>query len=51
MMFVRLVIASTVLSILAFTDELRVDHGLGGRSWVCIVSYVALALYAVSQGC
>jgi hypothetical protein len=50
MMFVRLVIASTVLSILAFTMSYALIMDLAVASWVCIVSYVALALYAVSQG-
>jgi hypothetical protein len=50
MMFVRLVIASTVLSILAFTMSYSLIMDLAVASWVCVVSYVALALYAVSQG-
>lgn len=50
MMFVRLVIASAVLSILALTMSYSLIMDLAVASWVCIVSYVALALYAVSQG-
>jgi len=50
MMFVRLVIASVVLSILAFTVSYSLIMDLAVASWVCVVSYVALALYAVSQG-
>jgi hypothetical protein len=50
MMFVRLVIASTVLSILAFTMSYSLITDVAVASWVCVVSYVALALYAVSQG-
>jgi hypothetical protein len=49
-MFVRLVIASVVLSILAFTMSYSLITDLAVASWVCVVSYVALALYAVSQG-
>jgi hypothetical protein len=50
MMFVRLVLASTVLSILAFTMSYSLISDVAVASWVCVVSYVALALYAVSQG-
>ena len=50
MMFVRLVIISAVLSILAFTMSYSLIMDLAVASWVCIVSYVALAFYAVSQG-
>jgi len=50
MMFVRLVIASVVLSILAFTMSFSLITDLAVAAWVCVVSYVALALYAVSQG-
>ncbi len=50
MMFVRLVIVSAVLSILAFTLSYSLILDLAVASWVCIVSYVALAFYAVSQG-
>ena len=49
-MFVRLVIAAMVLSILAFTMGYSLIVDVAVASWVCIVSYVALALYAVSQG-
>jgi hypothetical protein len=50
MMFVRLLLASAVLSILAFTVSYSLIMDLAVASWVCIVTYVALALYAVSQG-
>jgi hypothetical protein len=50
MMFVRLVLISAVLTILAFTMSYSLILDLAVASWVCIVSYVALALYAVSQG-
>jgi hypothetical protein len=50
MMFVRLVIVATVLSILAFTMSYSLITDVAVASWVCVVSYVALALYAVSQG-
>ena len=50
MMFVRLVLASAVLTILAFVVSYGLVMDLAVASWVCVVSYVALALYAVSQG-
>jgi hypothetical protein len=50
MMFMRLLLVSAVLSILAFTVSYSLILDLAVASWVCIVSYVALALYAVSQG-
>jgi hypothetical protein len=50
MMFVRLVLVSAVLSVLAFTLSYSFIMDLAVASWVCIVSFVALALYAVSQG-
>ena len=50
MMFVRLLIVSAVLTILAFSLSYGLILDLAVASWVCIVSYVALALYAVSQG-
>jgi hypothetical protein len=50
MMFVRLLLVSAVLSILAFTMSYSLIMDLAVASWVCIVTYVALALYAVSQG-
>ncbi len=50
MMFVRLVLASAVLTTLAFTVGYSLILDVAVASWVCIVSYVALALYAVSQG-
>jgi hypothetical protein len=50
MMFVRLVLISAVLSVLAFTMSYSFIMDLAVASWVCIVSFVALALYSVSQG-
>jgi hypothetical protein len=50
MMFVRLVLVSAVLTVLAFTLSYSIIMDLAVASWVCIVSFVALALYAVSQG-
>jgi hypothetical protein len=50
MMFVRLVLISAVLSVLAFTMSYSLLMDLAVASWVCIVSFVALALYSVSQG-
>jgi hypothetical protein len=50
MMFVRLVLVSAVLSVLAFTMSYSFIMDLAVASWVCIVSFIALALYSVSQG-
>jgi hypothetical protein len=50
MMFVRLVLSSAVLTILAFTMSYGLIMDLAVASWVCIATFVALALYAVSQG-
>jgi hypothetical protein len=50
MMFVRLLVVSALLTILAFTVSYSLILDFAVASWVCIVSYVALALYAVSQG-
>lgn len=50
MMFVRLVLASAVLTILAFAMSYSIIMDLAVASWVCTVSFVALALYSVSQG-
>jgi hypothetical protein len=49
-MFVRLLLVSAVLTILTFTMSNSLIMDLAVASWVCIVSFVALALYAVSQG-
>jgi hypothetical protein len=50
MMFVRLLLVSAALTILAFTVSYSLILDLAVASWVAIVSYVALALYSVSQG-
>jgi hypothetical protein len=50
MLFVRLLLASVVLTILAFVVSYGLVMDVAVVSWVCVVSYVALALYAVSQG-
>ena len=50
MMFVRLLLISAVLTILAFTMSYSLIMDFAVASWVCIVSFVALALYSVSQG-
>jgi hypothetical protein len=50
MLFVRLVLVSAVLSVLAFTLSYSIVMDLAVASWVCIVSFIALALYSVSQG-
>jgi hypothetical protein len=50
MMFVRLVVGAAVLTILAFVSGYSLVTDVAVASWVCVVSFVALALYAVSQG-
>ncbi len=50
MMFVRLLLVSALLTILTFSVSYSLIMDVAVASWVCIVSYVALALYAVSQG-
>src|ERR1019366_1390998 len=47
---VRLGLISAVLTILAFTMSYGLIMDLAVASWVCIATFVALALYAVSQG-
>jgi hypothetical protein len=50
MMFVRLVLASILLTVLAFIVNFGLIMDVAVVSWICVVSYVALAFYAVSQG-
>jgi hypothetical protein len=50
MMFVRLVLCAAVLTIVAFVSGYALAMDVAVASWVCVVSFVALALYAVSQG-
>lgn len=50
MMFVRLVLCAAVLTIGAFVSGYSLVTDVAVASWVCVVSFVALALYAVSQG-
>ncbi len=50
MMFVRLVVSAAVLTIVAFVSGYSLITDVAVASWVCVVSFVALALYAVSQG-
>jgi hypothetical protein len=50
MMFVRLVLAATVLTVVAFVSGYALVTDVAVASWVCVASFVALALYAVSQG-
>jgi len=49
-MFVRLVASAAVLTIVAFVSGYSLVTDVAVASWVCVVSFVALALYAVSQG-
>jgi hypothetical protein len=50
MLFVRLVLCAAVLTILAFVSGYALVIDVAVISWVCTVSFIALALYAVSQG-
>ncbi len=50
MMFVRLVLSAVVLTVIAFVSGYSLVTDVAVASWVCVVSFVALALYAVSQG-
>ena len=50
MMFVRLVLCAAVLTIISFVSGYALFTDVAVASWVCVVSFVALALYAVSQG-
>jgi len=50
MMFVRLVVGATVLTVVAFLSGYALVTDVAVASWVCVVSFIALALYAVSQG-
>jgi hypothetical protein len=50
MMFVRLVLCATVMTVAAFLSGYALVTDVAVASWVCVVSFIALALYAVSQG-
>ncbi len=50
MMFVRLVLCAAVLTLGAFVSGYALVTDVAVASWVCVVSFVALALLAVSQG-
>lgn len=50
MLFVRLVLCAAVLTIGAFWSGYAFVLDVAILSWVCVVSFVALALFAVSQG-
>ena len=49
-MFTRVVVAAVVLTILAFVSGYSLLMDLAVASWVCVVAFIALALYAVSEG-
>lgn len=49
-MFVRLVVVAVVLTILTFMVSYSLILDLAVASWLCVVGFVALALYSVSQG-
>lgn len=48
--FVRLLLSSVVLTILSFVVSYGLILDLAVASWVCVVSFIAIAFYAVSQG-
>jgi hypothetical protein len=50
MMFMRLVIAALVMTLAAFFIGGSIIVDLAAATWACVVVFVALALYAVSQG-
>jgi len=50
MMFTRLVAFALVISIIAFVAKYTLLMDLAIVSWVCVLSFVAFALLAVSQG-
>ncbi len=50
MMFTRLVAFTLVISIIAFVANYALVMDLAIASWVCVLSFVGLALLAVSQG-
>ena len=50
MMFGRLLLGSVAFSIIAFVSGMSLLTDVAIASWVCVVAFVALALYAVSQG-
>jgi len=49
-MFSRLVVCSVVLTVIAFFSGYSPIIDLAALAWFCVVVFVALALYAVSQG-
>ena len=49
-MFVRLLLSAVVLTVLTFVVSYGLILDLAVASWVCVVSFVALAFYSVSQG-
>jgi hypothetical protein len=50
MMFTRLVAFALVISIIAFVANYSLLMDVAILSWVCVLSFVAMALLAVSQG-
>ena len=49
-MFTRLVLAAIVVSVIAFVTDYSLVTDLAVVTWIFVVGFVALALYAVSQG-
>lgn len=50
MVFLALVGASAVLSVVGFVMGYSIGEDLAVLGWVCVLCYVALALFAVSEG-
>jgi hypothetical protein len=49
-MFARLVAGAAVMTVIAFVSGVSILIDLAALAWFCVVLFVALALYAVSQG-
>lgn len=50
MMFGRLVLGAVSLTVVSFVSGISLLMDAAIASWVCVVGFVAIALYAVSQG-
>jgi len=50
MMFGRLVLSAVLLSVIAYFSGVSLIMDVALVAWLCVVAFVALALYSVSQG-
>jgi putative Ca2+/H+ antiporter (TMEM165/GDT1 family) len=48
--FTRLLAAATLMTLIAFFSGVSIFLDVAALAWFCVVLFVALALYAVSQG-